>query len=55
MINLGHELVQLTDRIDEVYLDDQLSPFYAKAGRPAVARLLLVRLHLLKSMYTLSD
>ncbi len=55
MINMCHELVLLADRIDWTYLDEQLSPFYAKRGRPAILSRLMVGLHLLKSMYPLSD
>lgn len=55
MINLCHELAVLADRIDWTYLDDQLVGFYAQAGRPSIPSRLMVGLHLLKSMYALSD
>jgi len=55
MINMRHELAQLADRIDWPHLDEQLSPFYATAGRPAIPSRLMVGLHLLKHMYQLSD
>ena len=55
MIDLRHELVLLADPIDWTHLDDQLSPFYAHAGRPAIPSRLMVGLHLLKSTYALSD
>ncbi len=35
MINTRRELVLLADRIDWTYLDEQLSPFYAKRGPPS--------------------
>lgn len=55
MINMKHELVLLADRIDWSHLDSQLEPFFAKKGRPAIPSRLMVGLHLLKSMYSLSD
>jgi IS5 family transposase len=55
MINMRHELVVLTQRIDWHYLDSQLDPFYANAGRPAIPNRLMVGLQLLKQMYALSD
>ena len=55
MINLRHELVQLTERMDREHLDGQVSPFYASSGRPAIPSRLMIGLHLLKQMYQLSD
>ncbi len=51
MINMRHELVLLADLIDWTYLDEQLT----KRGRPAIPSRLMMSLHLLKSMYSLSD
>ena len=55
MLNMRHELVLLADRIDWEHLDGKLSPFYASEGRPAIPSRLMVGLHLLKSLYNLSD
>jgi IS5 family transposase len=54
-INMEHELVQLADRIDWVYLDEQAQVYYASEGRRGITTRLMVGLHLLKSMYGLSD
>jgi transposase, IS5 family len=55
MINMNHELVQLADRVDWSHIDTQLQPFFANVGRRAIPSRLMVGLHLLKSMYCLSD
>ena len=55
MLNMRHELVLLADRIDWEHLDGKLTPFYASEGRPAIPSRLMVGLHLLKSLYNLSD
>ena len=55
MINPLPELVQLANRINWTYLDGQVEPFCAVAGRPAIPSRLMVGLHLLKHMHQLSD
>ena len=55
IINLKHELVLLADRIDWSYLDDQVAPFYAADGRPSIPSRLMIGLHILKQIHTLSD
>lgn len=55
IINTSHELVKLTDRIDWAHIDSQCQPFFSVEGRPAIPSRLMVGLHLLKSMYALSD
>lgn len=55
IINTQHELARLANRIDWPHIDAQLQPFFAIEGRPAIPSRLMVGLHLLKSMYQLSD
>ena len=55
IINLKHELVLLANRIDWSYLDDQVAPFYAVDGRPSIPSRLMIGLHILKHIHSLSD
>jgi IS5 family transposase len=55
IINLRHELVTLSNRIDWVHLDAEAAPCYAEDGRPGIPTRLMVGLQVLKHMFTLSD
>lgn len=55
IINTRHELAQLAGRIDWAHIDQQVQPFFATEGRPAIPSRLMIGLHILKSMYQLSD
>lgn len=55
IINTHHELVQLADKIDWTHIDQQIQPFFASEGRPAIPSRFMIGLHILKSMYQLSD
>jgi len=54
-INMRHELVQLADRIDWDFIDEQLAPSFADHGRPAEPVRFMVGMFLLKATYGLSD
>ena len=55
IINTQHELVRLADKIDWAHIDQQVQPFFAVEGRPAIPSRFIIGLHILKSMYQLSD
>ena len=55
IIDMGHELVRLADRIDWAWLDAQLAERFADKGRPATASRFMIGLLLLKHIYRLSD
>lgn len=55
IIDVQHELTKLSRRIDWAHIDQHVEPFFATEGRPAIRSRLMVGLHLLKSMYQLSD
>ncbi len=55
IIDMRHELVRLADAIDWAWIDDELSVFYRRTGRPAVPTRFMVGLLLLKHIYGLSD
>ena len=55
IINTQHELVRLADKIDWAHIDQQVQPFFAVEGRPAISSRFMIGLHILKSMYQLSD
>ena len=55
MINLRHELVLLSERINWAHLDEKLAPLFAPTGRPSIPSRLMIGLHLLKHMHQLSD
>jgi IS5 family transposase len=54
-IDMSHELVQLANNIDWDDLDAQARAYYAPVGRRGITTRLMVGLHLLKSIYDLSD
>ena len=37
IINMKHELVQLADKIDWAWIDDEIAPLYSDNGRPGIA------------------
>ena len=51
IINTRHELAQLADKIDWAHIDQQVQPFFATEGRPAIPSRFMIGLHILKSMY----
>jgi IS5 family transposase len=55
IINMKHELVQLADKIDWVWIDSEIAPLYSDKGRPGVATRFVIGLLLLKHIYGLSD
>lgn len=55
IINMRHELVLLSDRIDWTSLDNQMEPLFSLTGRPAIPSRMMIGLHLLKQMFSLSD
>jgi IS5 family transposase len=55
IINMKHELVLLADRIDWVWLDEEVAPAFGAAGRPGVPTRYMLGLLLLKHIYRLSD
>ena len=55
IINMNHELVQLSQAIDWKYLEERNAEFYKEEGRPGVRARLMIGLHLLKYMFNLSD
>ena len=55
IINTHHELAQLAEKIDWAHIDQQVQPFFATEGRPAIPSRFMIGLHILKSMYQLSD
>ena len=55
IINMEHELVQLSQAIDWEYLNEKNSNFYSEEGRPGVTSRLMIGLHVLKYMFNLSD
>ena len=55
IININHELVQLSQAIDWKYLEERNAEFYKEEGRPGVRARLIIGLHLLKYMFNLSD
>lgn len=52
---MEHELVQLGQGIDWIYLDEKNNHFYSEEGCPGVASRLMIGLHILKYMFNLSD
>jgi len=55
IINMKHELVALSKKIDWTYLNGQAGEFFADQGRPAHPTRLMAGLPLLKYMFNLSD
>lgn len=54
-INLHHELVLLSHKIDWRYFEDEFSKFYSNTGKPAMPIRLMVGSLLLKRIYNLGD
>ncbi len=54
-INMEHELVQLGQRVDWIWLDEEVAPAFSAEGRPGVPTRFILGLLLLKHMYGLSD
>jgi IS5 family transposase len=54
-IDISHELVLLSDKMDWEYFEKELSPFYAQVGRPSMPIRLMVGCLLLKRLYNLGD
>jgi IS5 family transposase len=55
IINMKHELVVLADKIDWVWLDEELAGCFSDQGRPAEPVRFMIGMFLLKHTYTLSD
>jgi len=55
IINMEHELVELSKAVDWSYLDERNGEFYSSEGRPGVPSRLIIGLHILKYMFNLSD
>ena len=55
IINMRHELVVLADKIDWVWLDEQLAGYFSAEGRPAEPVRFMLGMFLLKHTYDLSD
>lgn len=54
-IDMSHELVLLSERIDWSYFEREFSPLYSRTGKPAMLVRLMVDCLLLKHMYNLRD
>lgn len=54
-IDMSHELVLLSERIDWSYFEREFSPLYSRTGKPAMPVRLMVGCLLLKHMYNLGD
>lgn len=54
-INLSHELILLSDKIDWNYFENDFSKYYSNLGQPAMPIRLMVGGLLLKRIYNLSD
>lgn len=54
-INMGHELVLLSDKIDWNYFEKDFSIYYSNTGQPAMPIRLMVGSLMLKRIYNLSD
>ena len=55
IINMKHELVQLADRIDWDWIDEQVADCFAAEGRPGTETRFMIGILLLKQTYGLSD
>lgn len=54
-IDMGHELVLLSDKIDWSYFEKEFAPLYSQRGAPSVPIRLMVGCLLLKHLYNLGD
>jgi IS5 family transposase len=55
IINMKHELVQLSGKIDWDWIDGEIAPLYSENGRPGIETRFMIGLLLLKHIYGLSD
>jgi len=54
-IDMGHELVLLSEKIDWKYFEDEFSVYYSHTGQPAMPIRLMVGSLMLKRIYNLGD
>lgn len=54
-IDMGHELVLLSEKIDWKYFEDEFYQYYSNVGQPAMPVRLMVGSLMLKRIYNLSD
>lgn len=54
-IDLHHELVLLSDKIDWKYFEEEFDQYYSKLGRPSMPVRLMIGCLLLKRLYNLGD
>ena len=54
-LNMNHELVLLTHKIDWTYFEDNFKVYYSHLGRPALPIRLMVACLMLKQLYNLGD
>ena len=54
-INLSHELILLSNKIDWAYFEKDFSQYYSNKGQPAMPIRLMIGSLLLKRIYNLSD
>ncbi|MEM9830474.1 MAG: IS5 family transposase [Bacteroidota bacterium] len=55
LLSIQHELVQLAEEVDWVWIEDQLSGYYAETGCPSVPIRTMVGMLLLKHLFNESD
>ena len=55
IINMKHPVVALADKIDWIWLDEQLADCFSDEGRPAEPVRFMIGMFLLKHTYALSD
>ena len=55
MLNMNHELVQLSKEVDWEWIESELSGYYSKEGRPSVPVRTMVGMLLLKQVFSESD
>ena len=49
IINMRHELVQLSEKLDWEWLDGEIAPLYTEQGRPGIESRFVIGLLLLNS------
>jgi len=54
-IDMAHELVLLSDKIDWKYFETEFSVYYSHTGKPAMPIRLMVGSLMLKRIYNLAD
>lgn len=55
LLSTDHELVQLAEEVDWVWIEEQLASYYATSGRPSVPVRTMVGMLLLKHLFNESD